>query len=265
MRFDLESGTDAGIHLIFDPAAAIDLIRMDPAAKDGGETTEAGERGDVLAYSYGGDGDMHFRIFVDEDPDPEIEGRKTGDVQRGFLRIPSGRLFCAGMEFLRAEAGEAAEPEDYRGSEPASGPVEVPPGIYEVEFFDLDWDGDDAHSAREATKKSVGSVGAKAEGVLGTLTGCAVFGVIPLATIFLFILSFEDRQIFWETVKYVGPAIVGLLVLCFALWQSPLFKKADRARTQAYREFPGACVVLRRCADDADTTGRTSRLFGIGW
>jgi len=106
MRFDLESGTRRGIHVIFDPAAAIDLIRMDPAGKDGGETTEAGERGDVLAYSYGGDGDMMFRLFVDQDPDREITGRKAGDVQRGILRVPSGRLFCAGMEFLRAEARE---------------------------------------------------------------------------------------------------------------------------------------------------------------
>lgn len=268
MRFDLESGTDAGIHVIFDPAAAIDLIRMDSAGKDGGETTEAGERGDVLAYSYGGDGEMMFRVFVDEHPDAGTIQRKIGEVQRGILRVPSGKLFCAGMEFLRVKGPDRqtpVEPVDYPGTEPVCGPATVAPGTYDVELFDLDWDGEDERAASEATKKAIGTAGAKAESVLGPLTGCFVVGIAPLATVFLGALFFEDRQTFWETAKYVGPAIVGLLGLSFALWQTPLFKKSERARTQSYRDYPGACVVLRRIRDDAAVSKQKSRLFGRGW
>ncbi len=38
------------MHVIFVPAAAMNLLRVDPTANDGAETIGASERGDVLAY-----------------------------------------------------------------------------------------------------------------------------------------------------------------------------------------------------------------------
>ncbi len=138
MIADLDCITDAGVFVVCDPEAVLHLINQDYDRLCGTIDDEV-TAGHLVACSYGGDGDMLFRLVVDEPVEERLVQRAQAKMVV-VLRVPTGRLLAAGMEYLRAKdpvTAEAFEPEHgsvttvlpdtYEGSRPrrrrADGPT----------------------------------------------------------------------------------------------------------------------------------------------
>ena len=141
MRYDLTSGTDASAHALFDPDAVlrIDADTPYPDWERWVRTQEA--TGRVLHYSDGADGKLHMKVVIDEPFDDPGHVRGPG-IEGAVLRVPSGTLSLGGIEYLPAIGGRPPRPNLVSS-------VEVPPGNYRVEAFEVEWDETDGRAERE--------------------------------------------------------------------------------------------------------------------
>jgi len=136
---NLESGTDAGIHIIYDPATtgSHDLNQLLPGERASGLVDEIA-KGTFLGFFPGGDGGTFYRIHVEQDLPDELAGRATRSASACYLRVPSGELVASGIEYLDRldEIGRA--PHFQPGHPACVTRMRIPAGNYLVESSEVE-------------------------------------------------------------------------------------------------------------------------------
>lgn len=100
---------------------------------------EEAHAGNLVEYSEASDGEVELSVYVDESPKPELFDLAEGQIEARLLRVPSGRLVFAGLEYVRG--GEGVEmADDYRYPQGMGSDVRIPPGDYAYRAFSMDWD-----------------------------------------------------------------------------------------------------------------------------
>jgi len=128
MRFELTSGTDAALHVLFDPAA-VTPMRDGEAMLDGDAVERLEGAGAILTVDEGGDGEARLTLVVDEAYDDDGPAGRHDAFKRPLLRVPSGRLYFTGVEYVFWDG----HPQPMLKSlEPHA---RVPPGDYAAEGF----------------------------------------------------------------------------------------------------------------------------------
>lgn len=137
----------------------MDDVIVDPAMVDevDGDWTTAVDAatapgvGIAIAYRASMPEPDHIRVLLGdaEAPDPEWLEHATNQVTGALLHVPSGRLALEGAEYVWPTPGMPAEemgaafrqPDDEREDwHPRGSPsIEIPPGTYLVDAFEVDW------------------------------------------------------------------------------------------------------------------------------
>jgi hypothetical protein len=240
VRYDLESGTDAGVHLLYDPGAVLHLINA-PYDSWHLRTADEARRGRAVAFSFGGDGGVRLRLYVDEEPDPEL-ARRAAEQRTGQLDVPTGRLLASGQEHLE-HRGPALAAAAFR---PREG-VAVPAGSYDVEVFVVDWEPEVLDPAIDAARAAapVGFWLATAGRLLGLVL--AFVTVVALALLAIFHASGREAGRLWRGrfgAWYLALGAAWGVRLLLGL--VPSGRRARQRVEAAAAALPELVVVLRR-------------------
>jgi len=260
VRAELRCITDAGVFTLFDPGAVLHLINT-PYDRWFDRLDDEARAGKLIAYSYGGDGDMLFRVFVDEPVPAELEARGTGRVE-GVLEVPTGRLFAAGMEYLQHDgrvdvAAAQFQPKHGEG-------MTLPAGRYAVTAFDLDSEGVD--DARAAAAEAASAGGARANRRFGAVAGCLGLVTLIGGGVALALIAADSSGEAWAFFK---PWILGVAaawaVLITARRRWPGTRAASAAADQVEEALAGAAVHLRRLGEGEAPPVARGCVFGDGY
>jgi len=233
VKLELEAGTDAGAFLLYDPTS------LDAPAESASFTARmeqlhaAVSSGHALSYSYAADGSSLLHLYLDQRV-PQMVLRRIERTHRGLLRIPSGQVRYAGIEYLGRPATGTMATE-----------ATVPPGDYEVTAYELEW-GEAASNAadraaekadgRGATWSSLGGFGCAFSVLLALCGGSAIWAL----------RQSEPAPDFWRWVQRI---VIGWAVWVTAsviLLRLPSSKRAEAARRQTRHDFPEVVVELTR-------------------
>jgi len=221
--------------------------------------------GDVLLYSFGGDGEIQMRLLLDEGM-PEAFQPKVCEHQRDLLlKIPTGRLLLCGLEFTGIEAEKLLAP---RGSS-AGCTAEVPPGDYLAEVYDLDWGEEPDAIAAGERAQIIASRVPRGRQVLTQVMGytaiLSFFGT-PVALFIAYRLGG-----WWACGKTLGIVAILHLLFCGLNWlmkRDPSQKAYDdacRRREEILRRFPKVVVQLQRLPEGTDFAKLKGGKFGAGF
>jgi hypothetical protein len=244
MRHLFESGTDVACHALFDPAATAGA-----AAEELGEALAEGGR--LLSLYTASDGSLALQLLVDEALPDAWRARAKTVVERLLLRVPSGTLVLAGLEYVD-NAEEVAKASSYAHARSASlTSGRVLPGAYEADVLLLDWD--DAREIAPEMKRKLG-VQYSVEQVLGPLTGVAFFVGLVGTIAALIGAAGSAVKGAWPPAWYVAAPLLLAAGFLAAKWlERPEWCGRRRA---AESEFPEVLVLLRRLPDDTDLASR---------
>ena len=260
MRFDLTSGTDAGLHALFDPGA-VEPLPGDPPMREWEAWVRRLEHsGACLTYDEGGDGDVKLKLVVDEDFDDPGQTR-TELLSGALLRVPTGRLFFAGIEYLFWD-GHPRPNLKAAGRE-----VRVPAGNYELQGLEVDWErlGGDAERERDAMLEPGDRRYAR------RFNGCvAPLGVVTvmasIVTSFL-VLVLSGRPWAWRLtwLAVAGGAAAAAVGVLWRMSGSPRMKRWEDADKAMWERYPRLVVILRRLPDGTAVDGFTPARMTPQW
>ncbi len=229
MHADLESGTDAAHHVLYDPSIAAKVGNDE-------EVQAAAEAGSLLAMYTAADGPLGYRVVVGEELPDELRGKIATTTKDVLLRVPSGKLVASGLE----HAGDPAK---------ADSTLELPAGNYLVDVHELDYDWD--RDIAPVLDKELGSayrrekLGGPIAGALTLLgVGALVYGAIAWNLTF--------------PIAGAAAAVLGFVLPRLIVGKGYEAKKADIAK-----RFPGLVLVMRRLADDADLSAHAGKLLSF--
>jgi hypothetical protein len=255
MIWDVRPGTRKRGWVLFDPAAVQALTR--PGAFDASGAERAAEAGDMLHATVTTKGYRRVKICVDEEPAEDCTAHAVRPLKDAIIKIPSGRLFCLGVEYMPAPDGTDLQPKyyepemSYRG-----GSKDIRPGNYALSGFDIDWDSDERDqrvaqalgaedSANHRTFKRRGMMLA-----IGTWMGLPAMAGLFVATMYL-------AQYGWPAIL---PQIVGVFctmaVIAGTVWagrrlNTPVASRLRMRMDEAQATCPDTVLVLKRLPDDA--------------
>jgi hypothetical protein len=223
MQFVLRSSTDAAVHVLYDPGAAAGRRGFDTALLE-----RAAPDGRVLLIDTGSDGELWYRVYVEEPLPDELRARVVRSRADLLLRVPTGRLVACGAEELDAPGASASS-------------ALVPPGSYLVAAHDLDfdWDRDVAPAlAREAP------AGYRREAWARPLSGALLSGG-GLTTVVAMLLH-SGSAVLAGLGALFGGAVAARRLLPGSAYQ--------RMKREIEGRFPPLVLVFTRLPDDADLT-----------
>jgi hypothetical protein len=260
MNRGLVAGTDAGSFILCDAAFARGLEKASVHKLEPHVVA-----GDVLLYSFGGDGEVRMCLLLDENLPEEFQPKVCKHQRDLLLRIPNGRLLLCGLE----ETGIATEKLLAHRVAAANGTAEVPPGNYLAQAYELDWgDEPDARAAEERARiihSSVSRIQRTMTNIMGVAALLGFFGT-PVA------LFIAYRAGGWMTCgQTLGVIVILYLLFCGLAWllnRHPSHKAYDEAaqrQEEILSRFPKVVVQLKRAPDEMDLTKLKGGKFGAGF
>lgn len=239
MQAWLNASTDVAVFTLYDPAA-IPADLLSPRPLDWLDQQAA--EGNLIGYSYGGDGSADILLLLDEQiPERFMERRiERHSIERGYLNVPSGNLEFTGMEYLRPWNRDGPKPELV---DPRMGTMcEIPPGHYQVVAFEIDWGG--------AREEQVVIRSTPRDRMIDQTFGFLI-AIVFLATIFIFPIIFV---VTWIVDSF---STAMWFLLCVAIFEvifwlivglvPGLAKATDRMQEiyqAVHREYPPIIVQL---------------------
>jgi len=259
VRFDLKCATDIAVYAIFDPVAMLHVIN-NPELDHMGEDVVASdiEQGNLLVYSWGSDGGTTFRVFVDEEPDEEAVAQSTARKSDMLLRLPSGTLFAAGMEYLCRPGEEPIAAEQFESAvQPLGESASVPAANYLADAFEI-----------RQREREVGPF----EQVFGTVAclGCLGSAFATLCAILVPLAGVALRKD-WRNVWFYWAVVMGLVWLPVIIAGAiirflPSHRQFDQRQKELRKRFAfDAVIALRRLPEDADLSGLRGGCFGSAY
>lgn len=219
MPITVTSGTDVAWHALYDAGTAAGEL-------DDIESRVA--RGELLVIDTASDGELGYLVCIDEPLPDAYRSHVRAHTPDLLLRVPSGRLQASGAE----EIGTTG---------PHLKTFELPAGTYLADIYELDYDWD--RDIEPVLERELGP-DVHRESRAGTSGGILIVGGL---------LAFFAGLFTW-TLPVLGAGVaaiaLGALVLYLGLPRAAYF---ERKQAIALR-FPPFVIVLRRLADDADTS-----------
>lgn len=233
---------------VFDPAAL--KGRLGPDACDHNALADEGL---ACIFSDGFFFDDIIRTYVDEEPDEAMANRKFGEVT-GSLRVPSGRLWLVGTEYISNVDPDVGE----RG-----GMIKMEPGLYEVTAANIDWDIDFGERMDKYGVKAWDESCREAHELVES--GLILVNIIAIPII----VAVRTVDVsFLAALQWLGFALlidIVLGVILYFLSKTPPFKRLERAGILAMSEIPGAIIVFKRIGDADDDRPIQGVKFGWGY
>ena len=248
MQHHLVTGSDSYAYALFDPAA----LEPYPENAHEEEWSRWMERqvaaGRVLECAFS-DGLLEVKLLVDE-PFEHAAAHERQDVLDGaLLRVPSGRLYLRGIEFVHADDGDdqAGEAENRD-----TGRTDIPAGTYRITAFRVEYRVPQARRDEELQAQlQPGDVRyVRAVEKRAVPVGCAV---VLFAFVASAVFIFSASTWAWRFAA-VGIAIgiaVFALTTVFRLMSSPRVTRYRKAEAEMDKRYPKTIVMLQRLADDA--------------
>jgi hypothetical protein len=255
MYADRKAYTDVAQIGVYDPAAVIELINTRPFRQHFEMQERMIDEGKIISYEPGGDTEAKVRLYIDEEPSSELISREDTSG-KGFLEVPSGKLFVSGLEDLQNPSSSDIAAERFALSD-RSEPVFVEPGCYAVRAFEVDSEKLAHERCTPAQRELIEASDKITEQSFGV--GCL--------TVFLVLIMAAIGYVFGARVFFAGagPAVaIGAVVI----WILLMRRNADMdAAVQAFKRFaedePDVIVVLRRLSVDQPSAVRIGCRFGI--
>ncbi|MCK6470686.1 MAG: hypothetical protein L6R28_02965 [Planctomycetes bacterium] len=249
MRVSLNALTDAGAHVLFDPAAIPDLI-ANPSPKEFEKVKAEAEKGNLIFYDAHGDGGAIFEIVLNEEANPQTLRYSMRKVE-GFLRVPSGKLWACGQELLYIGSKEG-QPESWKPKYAhMASEVQIEPGNFRVEACVID-----TSEERQEIKISE-TLSAEEKNKVKRAVQVQNYGC--LITIFL-IIGLFCVQALPAGIHYL--AVSSLCAAIAAVWVVGRRMKARIGAQEAFKKvsdieayfesLPSAVICLTPIAKDAD-------------
>lgn len=233
MVHTMVAGTDAGICVLFDPAAVTHLH-----SKTWNEFWEHGgdreaESGNLVLVEVPSDGEYKFQAYIEE-PAPEAVLKRAFHKEHGrLLRVPSGRLCSSGMEHLPLR--------DARTAGKSGTEVSVTSGDYALDVYLIEPDENDARMSG-----------------VDKVTGLGCLATVILLPIALLFLSTNDWS--FQPPSAVIAAVLFIFWLPVLVWHR--LPSVRAAKRQLSDEFtPSLILVMNRLDGDADRTGMKGALL----
>jgi len=244
--FELKSGTDCAVHALFDPASVLHIINdatQDFLTEDVLEQDV--EQGHLFLYSQSTDGGVTFRIIVGEPEDEERIALASHRVAGALLRVPSGRLYAAGMEYLCRPGEPPVSAEEYSvWPEWMGQTAAVPAGDYLLDAYEA------PDEERPPTRLDRWVGWAACLGCLATLVGTALAISLPLVGV----LAGEDWRWVWFYWK-IGVLIVWppILIAWKVAARLPTRRQWEQRQEELRERFPfDVLIVLRPLPESVD-------------
>ena len=257
MRFDLTSGTDLGAHALYDPDAVIPIDADTPYPEWEQWMRSQEQAGRVLHYNDGSDGKIHMKVVVDEEFDDPGHVRGPG-VEGAILRVPGGTLRLGGVEYLPAIGGRP--PREKMVTE-----VEVPPGNYRVEAFEVEWDENDGRA--EAERRQMLQPGDSEYARFVNRCACpACAGLMLLCLAFNLGMLFLRKPWLWKLTA-IGCSLAVTLLAAGAMrmmTHCQRMRRWEEAEAAIERHYPHLVVVLTRLPGDELPARFPAGRFGSG-
>ena len=245
------------MYVLFDPAAV-------PALLPGGagQYKELGDwvtatyaeatRGNIWVYDDNIDGDPRVRVYVDEQPETRLARIAQSHLHDSLLRVPSGRIFCMGGEYVANVKQPHATPATYQPRQPYLGSeASIPPGTYRLSAFELDWERGDVENKirqqmgeenavifdRDGDRIGLGCLATAGGGVLAVVMGFTAY-------------NSGSWQNFWVTLRVLVMLLVPIWWWIARRGQSEEVKRAFERHDIALADWPGIVIVLERLEED---------------
>jgi hypothetical protein len=239
---------------LFDPAAVLDVINT---PQGNVRVRQEAQRGNLLLYLPGGNGEIRFQVYVDEDPHPGLLARADARhcVEKRLLRAPSGRLFAAGAEHLGSKVPVSAE--EFSVPEHSGCCREIPKGNYLVSAFEVNWGDEEQRWLRAAAGKWAIRVETTAGVVAGVLIVAHVFG-LPIV-LWAVYCAFGWPGV-WTVLKWVVSIDIIAAAGVLSVFRFPMIRRVEALREAHRRRSPDVVVVLRSLSPDQPSSGANGAL-----
>lgn len=205
MKVHIDAFSDVATELMFDPAAISLDVRdlVDPKTIE-----REAEQGNLVAFREGNEPSPPQRVYVGEEPNEKILAH-VRDMTKGLpLRVPSGTIWVTGAEFAHVPGRNGLRADEYKPKDDYGTKIEVPPGNYLVDCYEVEWDDDELKQELKAS--GIGSAGTVSD-ALGRFIGiCLVVMILGSPVVIGLTLAMGG----WKTGLVAGGLFVAL---CFAL------------------------------------------------
>jgi hypothetical protein len=229
---ELNSFTDAASHALYDPEA-LKHLRPHHDADDEAIVTTEPERGNLLTYFNGGDGEARFSLLIGGGLPDNFKAIAIAEKRDLLLRVPSGTLVASGVEYIN-------DPQHLAKANRAR----IPAGNYLVDWHCLSWDGEEQD---RLLKQEFGWIHT-AE--LFSAIGCIYVGLFSLLGIIYGVAALSKSwPLAWAGLFFVPlAALIATRVAIRMKQPVDYHQRRDAIRSQ----FPEEIFVLRRLPDGAD-------------
>lgn len=252
----LASGTDAAGMTLLDPAAG--RAALAGRAEVGEEEVMAlADAGDLLYWYTAADGAASMRVYVDEPVPADLRARAEHGVAGLLLRAPGGRLVLTGIEELQDL------PDDPAAWPGAASGLDLPPGDYVAEAFEVGWSAADDAAFEAALRAEAGAWPARLAAALAVGLGLLLMVTVALAIPGLVMLVARPAR-FLQAALGVGPWLLAAWLLMIGAWRLPVVARVQAARARLEADRPDAVVALRRLGDGEPRPARGGA-FGEGY
>ena len=242
MQTRLKAFSDVASVALYDPEAL-------PAGLEelwGDDAEKAIAEGRLLEHLPGGDGEVCFEVFVDEEPVADVRVTCSTRVKSALLRVPSGELWFTGAEY-RIRSGSPKDRDNGTS-------VRVPPGNYEVEVLEPPIDTEETE-VEKAVEDGAGRRARTAEGCVGTIIGLGVFmSVMAIPALIGFGIAAGSFKAFLRALLWVLAGAVVFWAIMIPIYRMQRFEGVRGIRKAAQETQPTTMVILRRLPDDADVS-----------
>ena len=228
MKYIAEGGTDGGSMLLFDPEALPDdydeQSKIDP--------TEILEQATLNGDAYwintdGSDGDWLLHAFVDESVTPELRDFLRDEEQVDAFRVPSGKLYYAGVEY-----GFRHDDSFLKKYPGMGGLMEMKAGVYELSLYRAEY------PEGFMEEKLRGQVSGFAYWLHQSMGLFVMLGLVGVVVMLLSIFKLGMLPV-------LIPIGLVLLALPFVAFKSSVFKKTDKNWMEIQRDYPSVVAVMK--------------------
>jgi hypothetical protein len=227
MKHIIEGGTDGGSMLLFDPAALPDDYDQKSQDDPCSILEAATLNGDAYWINTDGDGGYLLHAFIDEPVSPVLTEFLRDEEEVPSFRVPSGRLYFAGVEYGFRHDDSFLQKHPHMG-----GVVEIAPASYSLSLFRTEFPED---KMEDDLRRRVSRTAFTLHQSMGWFVMLALIG-LGCAVVSIFNSGL---------LPILLPVGITFIAVPFVVGRLPLYRDTTRIWTEVQRQYPSIVVSLK--------------------